>query len=113
MQNFIPYGKQTIEKDDLNSVLKSLKQKLLTTGPKVIKFEKEFNKKVKSKFSVSSNSGTSAIFLALKAIRLKPKEVVIIPSINFIAAANVSKMIGAKIFFADVDSEPVKCHQKI
>ena len=104
MQNFIPYGKQTIEKDDLNSVLKSLKQKLLTTGPKVIKFEKEFNKKVKSKFSVSSNSGTSAIFLALKAIRLKPKEVVIIPSINFIAAANVSKMIGAKIFFADVDS---------
>ena len=42
--------------------------------------------------------------MALKAIRLKPKEVVIIPSINFIAAANVSKMIGAKIFFADVDS---------
>ena len=103
MQGFIPYGKQTINNDDINAVSKALKNNFLTTGPGVKLFEKEFSKKVKSKYSVSSNSGTSAIILALKAINLKKNDVVVLPSINFIAAANISKIMGAKIVFSDVD----------
>ena len=103
MQGFIPYGKQTINNDDINAVSKALKNNFLTTGPGVELFEKEFSKKVKSKYSVSSNSGTSAIILALKAINLKKNDVVVLPSINFIAAANISKIMGAKIVFSDVD----------
>ena len=103
MQGFIPYGKQTINNDDINAVSKALKNNFLTTGPGVELFEKEFSKKVKSKYSVSSNSGTSAIILALKAINLKTNDVVVLPSINFIAAANISKIMGAKIVFSDVD----------
>ena len=53
---------------------KALKNNFLTTGPGVELFEKEFSKKVKSKYSVSSNSGTSAIILALKAINLKKND---------------------------------------
>ena len=59
--------------------------------------------KSKSKYSVSSNSGTSAIILALKAINLKKNDVVV-SSINFILLSlNISKIMGAKIVFSDVD----------
>ena len=71
MQDIIPYGKQTISSDDINAVKKALKKDFLTTGPGVQLFEKEFSKKVYSRFGVSSNSGTSAIILALKAIDIK------------------------------------------
>ena len=103
MASLIPYGKQTITRSDVQAVNKSIKKKLLTTGPGVELFEKEFSKYLKCKFSVSSNSGTSAIFLALKAIDLKKNDIVIIPSINFIAAANLSKNLEARIYFADVN----------
>tara|TARA_B100001248_G_scaffold151410_1_gene113783 strand:- start:2267 stop:3445 length:1179 start_codon:yes stop_codon:yes gene_type:complete len=103
MQNLIPYGKQTIDKNDIISVNKALKKNLLTTGPGVKLFEDEFSKYVKCKYSLTSNSGTSAILLALKAINLKKNDVVIIPAINFIAAANLSKILGARVYFSDVD----------
>ena len=38
--DFIPYGKQTIEQDDIDSIIKTLKSDFLTTGPKVAEFEK-------------------------------------------------------------------------
>ena len=63
-------------------------------------FEDEFSKYVKCKYSLTSNSGTSAILLALKAINLKKNDVVIIPAINFIAAANLSKILGARVYFS-------------
>jgi dTDP-4-amino-4,6-dideoxygalactose transaminase len=52
---------------------------------------------------LTSNSGTSAILLALKAINLQKNDIVIVPAINFIAAANLSKILGAKVYFSDVD----------
>tara|TARA_E500000178_G_scaffold356205_1_gene432482 strand:- start:332 stop:1507 length:1176 start_codon:yes stop_codon:yes gene_type:complete len=103
MASLIPYGKQTISSEDIKAVNKSLKKEFLTTGPGVKLFEKKFSNYLGCKFSVSSNSGTSAIFLALKSIDLKKNDTVIIPSINFIAAANLSKILNARIIFSDVD----------
>lgn len=104
MVDLIPYGKQTISNHDINVVSRALKKKFLTTGPGVRLFEREFSKYVNCKYSISSNSGTSAILLALKAINLKKGDTVIIPSINFIAAANLSKILGAKVYFSDVNN---------
>ena len=103
MTSLIPYGKQTITKNDILTVNKALKKNLLTTGPGVRLFENEFSKYVKCKYSLTSNSVTSAILLALKAINLKKNDIVIVPAINFIAAANLSKILGAKVYFSDVD----------
>ena len=44
------------------------------------------------------------MYLALKAIKIKKNDIVIMPSINFIAAYNVSKLNNANIYLADVDS---------
>ena len=99
----ISYGKQYIDTKDILAVRDSLKEELITTGQYVEKFEKAFTKFIKSKFAVSCNSGTSALHLALSSVNLNKNDIVIMPAINFIAVYNMSKILGAKIYLADVD----------
>ena len=67
----ISYGKHYIDKNDIFAVNKVLKSNFLTTGPLNKIFEKKFKQYVKSKYAISCNSGTSALFLVLKAIDIK------------------------------------------
>ena len=101
--NLIPYGKQYIDQDDIRSVSKVLKNEKITSGEEVNNFEKKITQYLKCKFAHVCNSGTSAIFLALKTIDLKKNDIVIMPAINFIASYNVAKFLGANVFLADVD----------
>lgn len=103
MKKIIPYGKQTIRNDDVKIVAKTLKSDYLTTGPMTLKFENMFKKFVGSKYSSSCSSGTSALHLSLLAINVKRGDIIILPVINFIASINMSYLIGAKLYFADVD----------
>ena len=105
MSKPINYGSQKIDNQDIKNVIKSLKQKLLTTGPLTNLFEKKIKKKLNVKNAHVCNSGTSAIYLALKSIDVKKGDVVICPSVNFVASANMLKNLGAKIVFSDVDPE--------
>ena len=57
----IPYGKQTVKKDDVKSVIKTLNSDYLTTGPTAKKFENDFKNYVGSKFATSCSSGTAAL----------------------------------------------------
>ena len=50
MMDFIPYGKQTIDEDDINSVVEVLKSDFLTTGPKIKEFEDKINAILESKY---------------------------------------------------------------
>ena len=56
-----------------------------------------------SKFAIACSNGTAAIHLALETIGVKKGDNVIIPAINFIAAANLCKKLDANIFLSDVD----------
>ena len=103
MKKKIPYGRQKIFKNDFSEIKKALNSEFITSGKYVKKFETSFCNYTKARYSVSCSSGTAAIHLALEAINLKKNDNIIIPSINFIAAANMAKKIGANIFFADVD----------
>ncbi len=100
---YISYGKQHIDHSDIKEVSRALKQDLITTGGYVAKFESEIKKKLKAKYIYTCNSGTSALFLAFMSINLKENDNVIMPSVNFIAAANLCKFFKANIFLADVD----------
>lgn len=99
----IPYGRQYIDQNDIKSVSKILKKDLITSGSEVINFEKKIINFLKCKYSTACNSGTSAILLALLSIGLKKNDVVIMPSITFIASYNMASFIGAKIYLADVN----------
>lgn len=101
--NKIPYGKQHIDKKDIKYVSSALQKDLITTGKYVKKFENQIKKLVKSKFAISCSSGTAGLHLALKAINIQKDDVIVMPAINFVAIYSVSRMLGAKIFLADVD----------
>ena len=103
MKRIIPYGRQFISKEDIKNVSKTLRKDIITSGSEIPKFEKEIQKYLKCKYSTVCNSGTSALFLSLLSIGLKKNDVVIMPSINFVASHNVSKILGAKIYLADVN----------
>ena len=101
--SFIPYGRQFIDNADIKSVNKALKNNLITTGSIVQNFEKSVKKYLNSRFVLSCNSGTSALNLAMLAMNIKPSDKIIMPTINFTAAANIAKNLGAKIYLADVN----------
>ncbi len=101
----IPYGNQFIDKGDISQLSDILKKDKITTGPVVEAFEKKINNYLKSKYSLVCNSGTSAIFLALKSIGIKKGDCIIMPSINFIASYNVSKFFNAKVYLSDVNEK--------
>ena len=99
----IPYGKQFIDSNDINEVVRILKKDKITTGPYIKSFENKISSFLNCKYSTACNSGTSAIYLALRAIDLKEKENIIMPAMNFVASYNVAKILKANVFFADVD----------
>lgn len=103
MNKTIPYGKQYIDKKDIINFSNSLKKEKITTGPLVETFEIKLKNYLKSKYALVCNSGTSAIFLALSAIGVKKGDIIVMPAVNFISSFNVSKLLGAKIYLADVD----------
>jgi UDP-4-amino-4,6-dideoxy-N-acetyl-beta-L-altrosamine transaminase len=100
---FLPYGRQTIEEDDVAAVAAALRGEYLTTGPAVAAFDEAFAAAVGARFALSCNSGTAALHLAAMALGLGPGDAAIVPSITFLATANAARYVGAEVVFADVD----------
>ena len=101
----IPYGRQYIDHKDIKSVSRVLNGELITTGSQIDKFENKIKKFLNCKYSITCNSGTSALFLAFKSIDIKSNDIIIMPAINFVASYNIAKQLNAKIFLADIDKE--------
>ena len=101
----IPYGRQYIDHKDIKSVSRVLNGELITTGSQIDKFENKIKKFLNCKYSITCNSGTSALFLAFKSIDIKRNDIIIMPAINFVASYNIAKQLNAKIFLADIDKE--------
>ncbi|RAK67412.1 UDP-4-amino-4,6-dideoxy-N-acetyl-beta-L-altrosamine transaminase [Phenylobacterium kunshanense] len=101
----LPYGRQTIEDDDIAAVADALRADFLTTGPTVEAFERAFAETVGARHAVACANGTAALHLAMLALKVQPGEVVIAPSITFLATANCARYVGADVVFADVDRD--------
>jgi UDP-4-amino-4,6-dideoxy-N-acetyl-beta-L-altrosamine transaminase len=101
----LPYGRQTIEDDDIAAVVEALKADFLTTGPTVEAFETAFAETVGARHAVACSNGTAALHLAMLALDVQPGEAVIAPSITFLATANCARYVGAEVVFADVDAD--------
>lgn len=105
MSGFLPYGRQTIEDDDIAAVAEALRGDFLTTGPMVDAFEAAFAETVGARHAVACANGTAALHLAMLALKVQPGDAVIVPSITFLATANCARYVGAEVVFADVDPE--------
>lgn len=98
----ISYGRQNIDKGDIDEVVKVLKSDWLTQGPKVLEFEKVLAKYCGVKYAISCSNGTSALHLAYLAAGLgKGDEVITTPN-TFAATSNMLMAVSAKPVFCDI-----------
>ncbi len=102
---FLPYGRQSIDDDDVAAVAAVLQSDFLTTGPAVEAFERAFAAKVQANHAVAVSSGTAALHLGVVALGLGPGDAAVVPSVTFVATANVVRNAGAEVVFADVDPD--------
>ncbi len=103
MKTNIPYGRQHINQDDINSVIEVLKSDFLTQGHIVGKFEQAVCEYCNVKFGVATNSATSALHIACLALNVSVVDYVWTSPITFVASANCAVYCGAKIDFVDID----------
>jgi dTDP-4-amino-4,6-dideoxygalactose transaminase len=77
-------------------------------GPQVKEFEAEFAHYLGCPAAISCNSGTDALHLALRALKIGPGDEVITTPFTFIATTEAIGMVGATPVFVDVD--PATCN---
>ena len=99
----IPYGRQTIDEDDINAVVDVLKSDYLTTGPKIAEFEQAVASYTGAKYAVAISNGTSALHAACFAAGIGQGDEVITTPLTFAASANCVLYCGGTPVFADVD----------
>ena len=107
----IPFHRAHITEDEINGVVAAVKSGWLTMGPKTIEFEEKFRDYIfagsgvspGSCFSLSFNSATAAMHLALKAIDVKAGDEIIIPTNTFVATAEVVTYFNAIPVLCDVE----------
>jgi UDP-4-amino-4,6-dideoxy-N-acetyl-beta-L-altrosamine transaminase len=101
----IPYNKQCIDGDDIQSVLNSLSGEYLTTGPEADLFEQDIAKYTGAKYAVVCSNGTSALHMAMQVLDLEVCDTVLTSPITFIADANAARFVGSQVLFADICKE--------
>ena len=101
----IPYGRQSINDDDVKAVIETLKSDYLTQGPKIKEFEQKFAEYVGAKYAVAVNNATSGLHLATTALGVKPGDRVIVTPMTFAASANCVRYCGGEVTFCDIDPD--------
>ncbi len=101
----LPYGRQFIDDEDIESVNEVLRSSHLTTGPKVAEFEERFAREVDARHAVVVSSGTAALHSAVIAGGIQPGDEVITTPITFVATANCIRFQGGTVVFADVEQD--------
>src|SRR5438128_2492159 len=87
-KTLLPYGRQTLDEDDIRTVVDVLRSDWLTTGPKVGTFEEAFATWVGARYAVSFSSGTAALHAAAFSAGLEPGDEAITTPMTFCATAN-------------------------
>lgn len=102
---YIPYGKQSINEEDIQAVIDVLRSEYITTGPKIVEFEKTVADYVGAKYAVAIANGTAALHAACFAAGITKGDEVITTPITFAASSNCVLYCGAKPVFADIKKD--------
>ncbi len=102
-EKLLPYGRQWVNDEDIDAVVKALKGDFLTTGPTITEFEADFAGKVNAKYAVAVSNGTAALHAACYAAGIKEGDEVITTPLTFAASANCILYQKATPVFADID----------
>ncbi len=100
----IPIAKPDIEEEEKKAVMRVLDSGMLAHGKVVEEFERMFSGYVGVRNAVATTNGTQALILALEALNIRGKEV-IVPSFTFISSATSIIRAGGTPVFVDVKKD--------
>ncbi len=95
----------TIKKDVDAAVAGVIASSAFIRGPYVDAFEKEFAAAVGSPHCVSCGNGTDALYIAMRALGVRPGDEVIVPAHSWIATSETVTQAGGSVVFCDTDAD--------
>ena len=104
MQWIVPLFDPDLDEIEVEAVSAVIRSKWLTMGERTSEFEARFAAFCGVKHAIALNSATAALHIALMSAGIKPGDEVIVPSLTFVATANVIRYCGATPVFAEVES---------
>lgn len=98
-------SKCSVDKNEFNAVNEVLKSEFFGTGPVTKKFEEDLSKYFNNDhyYLVCTNTGTSAIQLALQACNFPPKSEILVPSLTYVASFQAISAAGHKPIACDIN----------
>lgn len=100
---FLSYGKQWIDQNDIDAVVNVLKSDFLTQGPAVSQLEEKLCEVTGAKYAIAVANGTAALHMAVLALEIEKGVEGITSPITFVASANAMIYGGLNPTFADID----------
>lgn len=101
----LPYGRQSVNEEDVAAVSEVLTSDWLTTGPWVRAFETELASLAGTPRAVTVTSGTAALHTAYAALGVGAGDEVVTTPLTFVATASAASMLGATVVFADISED--------
>ncbi len=99
----IPVMRPWLGPEEADAAAAAVASGWVAQGPRVAEFERAFASRVEAPYGVAVSSCTTALHLALVVAGVGPGDEVVVPSLSFIATANVVRYVGATPVFADVE----------
>ena len=99
----VPFFRVDASGNELRYVREVLESGWLTSGERVLDFEKAFAASVGARHAIAVNSCTAALHLACEAAGVGPGSEVLVPSLTFTATAEVVEYLGGRVRIVDVD----------
>lgn len=104
----IPFCRPTIEQEEIDEVVDSLRSGWITSGPKARQFEETFKKRLGASHAIAVTSATAGLHILLEALDIGSGDEVIVPAMTWVSTANVVELVGAKAVLADVDADTLQ-----
>src|SRR4051812_25467569 len=103
---FLPFALPDIGDEEIEAVVACLRSGWVTTGPATRQFEQDFKAYLGGEVdTISVNSATAGLHLALESLGIGPGDEVIVPTLTFTATAEVVRYLGARPVIVDVEPE--------
>ena len=103
--NFIPFALPSMGKEEEDAVIKVIRSNWITTGSVTENFEKEFSKKIGSKYAIAVNSATAGLHLSLDSFNLKKESFIVTSPYTFTATAEITRYLNLHPLFVDINEE--------
>jgi len=101
----VPLSSPDIIEKDIEAVVGVMKTRFLSIGPRVVEFEKRMGNFAGTKYAVAVNSGTSALHLIIRGLRVEEGDVIITTPFSFIASSNCILFERGKPLFVDIEED--------